>query len=219
MSSEQKMLQRAEDVGTYYSENAPSYIAHWVLKSVRTERMLEWYQKVFDAKIVSENKHITFLTFDGEHHRIAIIKMPKIFLPLGFLLRFQRKFFGLDHIAFHFDSLSKLLHNYERIKKEGVTPVWCINHGPTTSIYYEDPDGNRLEFQFENFRSLRELQTFASTGKFNENPIGVTFDPEEMLRRWEAGIPEKELTNRDNEIVAPGKRALKGYEALSWKTL
>ena len=32
-----------------------------------------------------------------------------------------------------------------RLKAAGILPYWCINHGPTTSLYYKDPDGNVIE--------------------------------------------------------------------------
>ena len=41
--------------------------------------------------------------------------------------------------------MGELLGNYRRLKAVGIMPVWCINHGITTSIYYADHDGTMLE--------------------------------------------------------------------------
>ena len=42
-------------------------------------------------------------------------------------------------MAFTYEKLSELLGNYERLRDRGIKPVWCVNHGPTTSMYYSDP--------------------------------------------------------------------------------
>ncbi|MBG71394.1 MAG: biphenyl 2,3-dioxygenase, partial [Gammaproteobacteria bacterium] len=68
-----------------------------------------------------------------------------------------------------------------------------INHGPTTSLYYEDPDGNRVEFQVENFDSTEELNAFVRSSAFAENPIGVEFDPDRLLERYCNGDSLQEL--------------------------
>jgi len=33
-----------------------------------------------------------------------------------------------------------------------------VNHRPTTSMYYRDPDGNRVELQIDNFPTAKEGQ-------------------------------------------------------------
>ena len=100
---------------------------------------------------------------------------------------------GLDHVAYTLNSLEELLSTYKRLKGEGIVPVWPINHGLTTSMYYEDPDGLRVEFQVENFDTKNELQAYMHSGAFAENPIGVEFDPEKLLERFENGDPIEEL--------------------------
>lgn len=57
---------------------------------------------------------------------------------------------GLHHVAFTFPSMGELLDNDARLRDRGIRPFFCVNHGPTTSIYYRDPDGNRIELQIDN---------------------------------------------------------------------
>ena len=59
--------------------------------------------------------------------------------------------------------------------------------------YYEDPDGNRVEFQVENFDSTEELNAFMRSPTFAENPIGVEFDPDRLLERYCNGDSLHEL--------------------------
>ncbi len=82
---------------------------------------------------------------------------------------------------------------YERLKAAGIVPVWTINHGPTTSMYYADPDGNKVELQIDNFDTAEELNAFFRSGEFARNPIGINFDPEALARRFHQGVPISDL--------------------------
>lgn len=76
--------------------------------------------------------------------------------------------------------------------------MWCVNHGPTTSFYYKDPDGNKIEAQVDNFDTVEEAAAFFYTPEFAENPIGVDFDPEELIRRLRTGENRKSIMKRPN---------------------
>ena len=168
---------------------APVQLAHFVRKTSRFGEMVEWYQKVLEAEIVYSNEMLAFLTYDGEHHRVAIVAIPGLVDP-------PTNASGTDHVAFTYASLEDLLHTYKRLKNDGIEPFWAINHGPTTSFYYKDPDGNSIETQIDNFATLEEVDEWFRTGSFQENSIGVVFDPDELVARFEAGVPFAELVER-----------------------
>lgn len=65
------------------------------------------------------------------------------------------------------------------------------------SIYYEDPDGNQIETQVDSFEDPEEATKFMASEEFAENPIGVDFDPEELIRRLQAGESEESLKKRE----------------------
>ncbi|MEP0068309.1 VOC family protein [Pyruvatibacter sp.] len=171
---------------------APAYLAHIVFKTPNFKKMIEWWCTVLEAKPSMANESLAFLTFDEEHHRIAIINVPAL-LPLPKFVR------GLDHVAFTYRNLSDLLATHQRLQAEGITPVWCTNHGPTTSIYYADPDGNKAELQVENFDTAEDMLRWAEGPDFVDNPIGVDFDPSELLVRLQAGEPEVSLKHRPSD--------------------
>jgi catechol 2,3-dioxygenase-like lactoylglutathione lyase family enzyme len=168
---------------------SPSKLAHIVLRTSRYEEMVRWYKNVFGAHGVFESEMLSFLTYDDEHHRFAIINMPG-------LEEQKEGVCGVHHAAFTYSSLPQLMSNYERLREMGIRPVYVINHGPTTSLYYADPDGNQLELQVENYDSVEESTQFFFSPAFAENPIGVEFDPEELLQRLRSGEPESELKRR-----------------------
>ena len=164
----------------------PAKMAHYVLRASDKAASVAWYGKVLGMRPVHENPMISFLTYDDEHHRMAIAQMPES-TPR------QPGAPGLDHVAYTLADLEELLATYKRLKADGIMPVWPVNHGLTTSLYYEDPDGNRVEFQIENLGSKEELQAYMVSDAFAANPIGIDFDPEELLRRYESGDPVEEL--------------------------
>ena len=93
-------------------------------------------------------------------------------------------------------SFGDLLDLYERLKTAGIMPVRTINHGPTTSIYYADPDGNGVEFQIENYPTMEECMDFMRSDTFEANPIGVDFDADVLVERFRRGDPLEELVKQ-----------------------
>jgi catechol 2,3-dioxygenase-like lactoylglutathione lyase family enzyme len=167
----------------------PSKFAHFVLRTSRYHEIIDFYKALLCAHSTLSSDFVTFLTYDKEHHRIAVLKVPE-------LKDQQAGIAGVHHIAFTYESLADLIANYECARQQGIEPVWCTNHGPTTSLYYRDPDGNQIELQVENFATAEDSIAFFSSPEFAENPIGVDFDPEELARRLRAGAPEVELKKR-----------------------
>jgi catechol 2,3-dioxygenase-like lactoylglutathione lyase family enzyme len=173
----------------------PAKLAHVVMRTPRYDETIRWYETVLGAKVVFRNRMVTFMTYDDEHHRIAVVNAPGI----GDAPPFAS---GVDHIAFTYASLADLLHTYRRLQGAGIPPYWCINHGPTTSLYYRDPNGVQVELQIDNFASTRELEDWMRTGAFKANPIGVPFDPDRLCERLERGDPIAELVRQDAAPVA-----------------
>ena len=89
-------------------------------------------------------------------------------------------------------NLGDLLVTYERLKEMGVLPYWRIHHGITVSLYYRDPDGNRMEFQVDAC-SVAEANAYMRTPAFAANPAGVEIDPEILLAQYRSGVPEQQL--------------------------
>ncbi|MBB4930613.1 catechol 2,3-dioxygenase-like lactoylglutathione lyase family enzyme [Lipingzhangella halophila] len=196
----------------------PDTLAHWVIKTARPKEMIDWYGEVFGARVVHEDNRIAFLTWDHESHRLALVKVPGLLRLLFPLARFRRKIYGIDHLALTYDSLERLLLNHERLRRVGIQPVWAINHGPTTSLYYEDPDGTRLEFQVENFPTPAETADFFARPEFEHNPIGTDIDPSYLLERLRSGAPAGDLL-APGAGTRPGTRPRANTRAITFRTL
>ncbi|MFD2577535.1 VOC family protein [Novosphingobium colocasiae] len=88
---------------------------------------------------------------------------------------FAKNVAGVDHVAFSMPDLNDLVAAYKRLKSAGMTPTYSINHGPTTSLYYTDPDGVMVELQVDNIAFPGGARAFFDSKEFTENPIGVFF--------------------------------------------
>lgn len=175
----------------------PAKLAHVVIRTNHFEEMLAWYRQVFHAKTSYANPMIAFLTYDEEHHRIALLNTAQFKSP-------EQLYTGVDHVAFTYASLDDLLSTWQRLEGQGIKPFWCINHGPTTSMYYRDPDGNEIEFQVDNFENIDDATAFFYSDEFNANPIGVDFDPALLLKKLRAGEPRADLVKRGSAPVPEG---------------
>lgn len=172
------------------SVKSPNKLAHVVLRSNNFPIMVKFYKEFLGAKASYENEFLSFLTYDEEHHRIAIVAIPSIGPK-------NPETCGLEHIAFAFDTLEDLLVSYRQRKEaHGILPKWSVNHGPTTSIYYQDPDGNLIETQTDNFDNVDDATAFMMSKEFAENPIGTDVDPDELSKRLRGGEDEKVLLKR-----------------------
>ena len=176
----------------------PAKLAHVVLRTPRFAEMKRFYATILSATPAYENDLVSFMTYDEEHHRIGLINMPHLGDADGAKA-------GMEHFAFTFNDLPSLLAAYVHNKEDGIVPFWTINHGPTISMYYRDPDGNKVELQYDVFRDAKSVDAFFASGAYEENFMGIIFDPEKMLADYEAGTSVDVLTHRVNlpEGVTP----------------
>ncbi|KAF5852289.1 hypothetical protein GGP41_000967 [Bipolaris sorokiniana] len=55
---------------------SPATLAHVVLRTANFKQMLDYYKTFLGAGASYENEMLSFLTYDEEHHRIAIMGVP-----------------------------------------------------------------------------------------------------------------------------------------------
>lgn len=168
----------------------PVKFAHVVYSTRRFDEMIDWYQKVFEAEVVYQNPALAFLTYDDEHHRFAFANLN--LLKPGAPDAVGRGEIGVNHVAYTYANVGDLLETYSRLKESGITPYWPVHHGLTLSLYYKDPDGNRMEFQID-CCTVEEANAYMRSDEFAANPVGVSFNPDEMLEQYRAGASFQSL--------------------------
>ena len=176
---------------------------HLNLKTLRLQEMIDWYATVLGMDTQYQFPGGAWLTNDGANHRLALLVSDA-------LSDDQDKYMhtGFHHSAFEYATMGDLLDTYSRLKALGIVPHASLDHGITCSFYYEDPDGNSVELQTDNFGNWQESSEWIRTSPlFASNPIGTPVDPEKMVAAREAGASFEELHRRayEGEFKPDGK--------------
>ncbi|GAC1348220.1 MAG: VOC family protein [Ktedonobacteraceae bacterium] len=165
---------------------------HINLKTRRLQEMIDWYSTVVGMKSNYQFPGGAWLTNDAANHRLALLTSPQLSDDADKLLHT-----GMHHSAFEYPTMGDLLDTYMRLKALGIEPHACLDHGMTMSFYYEDPDGNSVELQSDNFGNWRESSEWMRTSpQFAAEPIGMPVDPEQMVVAHQAGASFAELHER-----------------------
>jgi catechol 2,3-dioxygenase-like lactoylglutathione lyase family enzyme len=105
------------------------------------DKQLDFYTRVLGFKLTDANpeRGMYFLSTRpaAEHHMLLL-------MPGG---RGDGK--ALQQLSFHTGSVGEVREFYQRLKAEGATIASTITHGNAVSVYFLDPEGNRLEVYWD----------------------------------------------------------------------
>lgn len=118
----------------------PKRIGHLVLNVRDVEASEKFYTEILGFEIAVKRPHATFLTCGRIHHDLALFQAPEDAAPVA------EGRLGLNHFAVQIEDLQELKEVYDRLKAYGVQIDRTTDHGMTGSVYFFDPDGNRVEF-------------------------------------------------------------------------
>ena len=164
--------------------------AHVVFQTGQPQEMRDWYCTVLDGHVVYQDAALSFITFDEEHHRVALIHPP---------IALERKSpttASMHHVAYTFEGIDDLLDRYVQLRDQGVRPAVCIAHGVTTSMYYRDPDGNMVELQIDRFAEPDDATGYMNGPEYAADSVGPSFDPEKLLAARREGATVEQLSDR-----------------------
>jgi catechol 2,3-dioxygenase len=116
-------------------------LCHIGLYAFDLEKMVDFYCRVFGLTVTDRGHSkrgfdIAFLSRDpAEHHQIAIASgRPK-----------DAVYSTVNQISFRVPGLEELRQYYPWLVREQVKKLDPRNHGNAWSIYFSDPEGNRVE--------------------------------------------------------------------------
>lgn len=162
---------------------------HVTIKTTRLDAMIEWYAFVVGAQVQFRDAVAAWMTNDGANHRIAFLAVPGLGDDAD-----KTRHNGMHHCAFEYASFADLMESFDRMRKDGVEPAFCLDHGLTISLYYKDPDGNFVELQSDNFSDWKASSEWMRTSAdFAANPIGTFFDPARVYDAFKSGADFKTL--------------------------
>jgi catechol 2,3-dioxygenase len=115
-------------------------LGHVVLSVRDAATSRDFYTKTLGLKVAHEDldRGAVFLSFGREHHDLALFQVatgapPDATQP------------GLHHMAWQLGSFEELKEAYRELKTLGVAVESTAEHNVTRSVYFPDPDGNRVE--------------------------------------------------------------------------
>lgn len=207
----------------FKSDFSPDDFHHIAFKTTNYENMVNFYKNLFGCEPLYQSDLITFLAYDNEHHRIAIANTSDVLKNLNFIQKIvmKLKIFlnknipsieGLDHISYRINPIEKWFDFYFKAKERGLSPLWTVNHGWISGIYYRDPDNNLVEVFFEHFSSAEEFKENISPD-FEDEPIGTNMDIEVLYEMFKSGAGFSELIKKGN-TVPDGKKPVSGLDAV-----
>ena len=207
----------------FKSDFSPDDFHHIAFKTTNYENMVNFYKNLFGCEPLYQSDLITFLAYDNEHHRIAIANTSDALNNLNFIQKIvmKLKIFlnknipsieGLDHISYRINPIEKWFDFYFKAKERGLSPLWTVNHGWISGIYYRDPDNNLVEVFFEHFSTAEEFKENISPD-FEDEPIGTNMDIEVLYDMFKSGADFSELIKKGN-TVPDGKKPVSGLDAV-----
>ena len=127
-------------------------------------RMRDFYTRVLgftvtdegEADVLGQTIGFVFLSRDSrDHHQIVLATGKPDRLPFN----------PINQISFRMAEFSGLREMYRRLVKEKVKELYPASHGNALSVYFHDPEGNRLEL-------------FVDTPWYVKQPLRVPMDME-----------------------------------------
>jgi catechol 2,3-dioxygenase-like lactoylglutathione lyase family enzyme len=138
------------------------------------ERMADFYTRVLGFGISDRGELDTqrgrmsfvFLTRDPlEHHQIVLASGRPDDLPFN----------AINQISFRMHDFPGLREMYRTVQAEnGVSEIAPVSHGNALSVYFRDPEGNRIEL-------------FVDTPWYVDQPMRIPMDmslPDDALWKW-----------------------------------
>ena len=161
-----------------------SRIGHVAMRVSDLERSKDWYSDVLGFTVMEqdiEHGDDVFMSLgrqaDGHVLDIVQVESPDSASPAP-----DRNSIGIAHIALKVDTHDDLKGAYEHLLAKGVTIDRMIEHVNQRSMYFADPDGNRIEIYFE-YPTSKEL---FERGRGDRDFI---FDLDDPLPTWAHEVP------------------------------
>ena len=190
-------------VKTSSGKFTPPQFSEVILKTARFATLKDWYETVTDVKaffVRDDAKNATwagawniaFIRIFSAHpytQVLGIFEVPS----LSGQADNQKGTSGLHHMQLRHAGLDHLFSRYEALHARGITPMRSFNHGPGTSFYYHDPDGNTVELSSANFANEADYLAYFRSEAYAKNISGIEIDPTEFVARYRAGTPQAEL--------------------------
>jgi catechol 2,3-dioxygenase-like lactoylglutathione lyase family enzyme len=181
----------------------PAQFSEVVLKTSNFAPLKEWYENLLQVKaffVRDDAKQaswtgawgIAFIRLYHQHpytQVLGIFEVPAVSGKADGLKGEP----GLHHMQLRHQSLDHLFSRFEGLRAQGIVPERAWNHGPGTSFYYRDPDGNMVELSAVTFVDEEAYLAYYRSDSYRRNVSGIEIDPGEYVARYRNGMAQEEL--------------------------
>jgi catechol-2,3-dioxygenase len=144
-------------------------LSHFGIHVTDLARMEDFYTRVLgllvtDRGSLTNGPTLAFLSHDpDQHHQLVLVtgRPPGVDYNV------------VNQISFKLDTLADLKAMHARVREEGVKEFRVVTHGNAWSVYFGDPEGNRVEL-------------FVDTPWHTPQPFAEPFDIEAPVEAIEA---------------------------------
>jgi catechol 2,3-dioxygenase len=156
-------------------------LGHVLLRVADLERSKRFYVDVLGFQVSEANPGDAFLTLGNDFHTLDLVQHAN---PAA-APRPQRDQIGLSHIAFQVDGYEALRAAYLTLQEQGVAIDSASDHVSQRSVYFADPDGNRLEIYYE-IPNARTIFAAGRDDRDEELPLSQPGEPPPawLLEDW-----------------------------------
>ena len=168
-------------------------LTHVGLFTHQMDRMVDFYTNVFGLTISDQGKigsggRIVFMSSDpGEHHQFVLVEGGGDGA-------------AAQQVSFLVDSLDELRTMHGRVVDAGMEIERTTTHGNAWSVYFRDPDGNRVEIY---------THTPWHVPQPHAHPFDLSLPNEEIVKQTEAHCRE------DPGFMPAGERQRKMAEMMT----
>lgn len=140
-------------------------------------RMAEFYRRVFGFLITdvdldaSGKPRAVFLSRNpDEHHQLVLVSRAGV-VPVATVIQ---------QISFRTESLAEVRRTYFALLEESLSQIEPITHGTAWSVYFRDPEENRIELFAETPWYI--TQPFVAPVDYNRSEDAILRETEELCR-------------------------------------
>ncbi|MGV3725219.1 VOC family protein [Hydrogenophaga sp.] len=169
--------------------------AHFGFFVYDLDKMVDFYTQVFKLTITDEglgknfgNRLVFMSATEDQHHQIVLSEGRAV----------ESRVSTIMQVSFLVPDLAELRWNRDKAEALGATEMRPMNHGNAWSLYYFDPEGNRVEVYLDTpYYVNQPYGTPLDLGKSEEELLAETFamvrdDPSFMpLAEWQARFRQR----------------------------
>jgi catechol-2,3-dioxygenase len=152
-------------------------LGHIVLKVKDARASSAFYTRALGLKVAHEDfeRGTVFLSFGDQHHDLALFQLATGEAPGPAQP-------GLHHTAWQLGSFAELQAAHRELRELGIPVESTVEHNVTRSVYFHDPDGNRVELYCDMVeRGFEAMQTLGPRRALLDMETGAVVREERAL--------------------------------------